>query len=62
LSELQTLLADAKVEAKTLMQKTESVRALRQKARDELKLAQEDLLLLLTPDQEAALVSLGYLD
>jgi hypothetical protein len=43
-------------------EKVAAVRKARAKAEADLKTAQQELLELLTSDQEAVLVSLGYLD
>jgi septal ring factor EnvC (AmiA/AmiB activator) len=62
MADLQTALADAKTTPDQIKEKVAAVRAARQKARAELEAAQKDLLELLTSDQEAVLVSLGFLD
>jgi Spy/CpxP family protein refolding chaperone len=62
LNELQTAIDDSKTTPVQLNEKVAAVRAARKKAREKLDLAQKDLLLLLTPEQEAVLVRLGYLD
>lgn len=62
LMELQTALTDPNSTCDQLREKTAAVRAARQKASAELTAARKDLLELLTLDQEATLVSLGYLD
>jgi hypothetical protein len=62
MADLQTALADKKSTPETLEEKIGAVRLARQKAKDKLDLARKDLLELLTLDQEAVLVSLGYLD
>ncbi len=62
LSELRTALADPNATSEQLKDKLGAVRSARQKAEAELAAARKDLLELLTPDQEAILVSLNYLD
>ena len=62
LMDLRTACADPNMTIEQLKEKTASVREARQKAKAELAAARKDLLELLTLDQEAALVSLGYLD
>ena len=62
LADLQTVLADAKVSPEQLKEKMAAVRLARQKAREKVEAARKDLLELLTLDQEAVLVSLGYID
>ena len=59
---LRTALADPKTTAQELQEKVAEVRAARQRARRDLAAAEKDLLELLTVDQEATLVSLGYID
>jgi hypothetical protein len=62
LTDLRTAAADAKTTPEQLREKIEAVRAARQKARGELETAKKELLELLTPDQEAMLIGLGYLE
>jgi hypothetical protein len=62
MADLQTALADAKISPEQLQQKVAAVRLARQKARAKFEAAQKDLLELLAPDQEAVLVSLGYIE
>ena len=62
LVELRTALADPNTTSEQLKEKISAVRDARQKAKAELAAARKDLLGLLTPDQEAVLVSLDYLD
>ncbi len=62
LVELQTTLADPNTTVGQIKEKLATVREAHQKAQAELIAARKDLLELLTLDQEAALVSLGYLD
>jgi outer membrane murein-binding lipoprotein Lpp len=62
LVELRTALADPNATSEQFKEKTAAVRSARQKAKTELAAARKDLLQLLTLDQEAMLVSLGYLD
>jgi len=61
-AELQAVLSDPKATDEQVAQKLAALRALRAKTQAALLDAQKELLELLTPDQEAALVSLGYLD
>jgi hypothetical protein len=61
-SDLQGALADPKTTADEIQDKVAALRNARQKAKADLDAAQKDLLELLTADQEAILVSLGYLD
>lgn len=62
LRELQTTLADPNATTEQCKEKITAVRSARQKAKADLAAARKDLLQLLTLDQEAMLVSLGYLD
>jgi hypothetical protein len=62
LNELQAAIDDPKTTPTQLSEKVGAVRASRKKARERLAAAQKELLLLLTPEQEAVLVRLGYLD
>lgn len=62
LSELETSAGDAKSTPEGLREKIAAVRSARAKAQGELRAAQEELLQLVTPTQEAVLISLGYLD
>jgi hypothetical protein len=62
LTELQTAAADAKLSPTELREKIGAVREARSKARNELRTAQQELLLLVTPTQEATLIGLGYLE
>lgn len=62
LVELRTALADPNSTSGQLKEKLGAVRSAREKAKTELAAARKDLLELLTPDQEAILVSLNYLD
>jgi outer membrane protein TolC len=62
MTELQTAAADPKTTPEQLKAKIAAVRAARQKAQAELEAAEKDLLQLLTADQEAMLIGLGYLD
>lgn len=62
LAELKTTLADPTSTPEQLKTKLAAVRGARQKAAADLATAQQNLLRLLTADQEATLVSLGYLD
>jgi Spy/CpxP family protein refolding chaperone len=61
-AELKTLLNDPKHSAAEVKEKVAAVRKARQKARGDVEAAQKDLLLMLTADQEAMLVSLGYIE
>lgn len=62
LNELQAAIDDPKTSSDQLNEKVTAVRAARKKAREKLEAAQKELFLLITPDQEAVLVRLGYLD
>jgi hypothetical protein len=62
LDELKTTLADSTSSPEQIKTKLAAVRSARAKAAADLAAAQKSLLLLLTPAQEAVLVSLGYLD
>ncbi|HEX5273442.1 MAG TPA: hypothetical protein VFW33_23255 [Gemmataceae bacterium] len=61
-ADLKTTLADPKHTADEVKEKVAAVRKARQKVRTDLEAAQKDLLKLLAPEQEATLVSLGYID
>ena len=62
MTDLKTAAADPKTPPDELKKKVAAVRIARQKARDKLETAKKGLLELLSPDQEAVLVGLGYLD
>ena len=62
LSELTTALADSTSTPEQIKAKVDAVRTARQKAVSDLAAAQKSLLPLLTADQEATLVGLGYID
>ena len=55
-------MADANHTPEQLKERVSAVRSARQKARAELEAAQDDLRQLLTSDQEALPIALGYLD
>jgi hypothetical protein len=61
-ADLQAALADPETSDDSVRERLAVLREARQKARVELAAATKDLLELLTIDQEAMLVSLGYLD
>lgn len=61
-AELRTLLADPKHSRDDVQQLVAAVRSARDKSRVELTAAQRELRQLLTDDQQAVAVSLGYLD
>jgi Spy/CpxP family protein refolding chaperone len=61
-ADLKTVLDDPKHTPAEVREKVAAVRKARQKARGDLDAAQKDLLEMLTAEQEAVLVSLGYLD
>ncbi len=60
--DLRAAIDDPKTTPEEIQAKVKAVREARQKARAELDAAAKDLLELITPAQEAILVSLGYLD
>jgi Spy/CpxP family protein refolding chaperone len=62
IADLRASVTDAKSTPAQLQEKIAAVRKARQQAQADLAAAQKQLLELLTPDQEAVLVSLGYLD
>jgi hypothetical protein len=62
LTELKTALADTTSTPEQIKARVAVVRHARQRAATDLAEAQQALLPLLTPDQEATLVSLGYVD
>ncbi|MGD0091661.1 MAG: hypothetical protein ABSE73_17225 [Planctomycetota bacterium] len=62
LTALRAALAEPKTTPQELQEKVAEVRAARQRARRDLANAENDLLELLTVDQEATLVSLGYIE
>jgi Spy/CpxP family protein refolding chaperone len=61
-AELKTTLNDPKHTTEDVAEKVAAVRKARQKARDDLDKAQKELVKMLTADQQAVLVSLGYLE
>lgn len=61
-AELKTMLDDPKQTKAEVEEKIAGVRKARQKAQADLDAVQRDLRLLLTPSQDAILVSAGYLD
>jgi Spy/CpxP family protein refolding chaperone len=62
MNELQAAIDDPKTTPSQLNEKVTAVRAARKKAREKLAATQKELLMLITADQEAVLVRLGYLD
>ena len=62
LADLRTTLADAKSTPELIQEKIATLREARQRARQDLAAARDDLLKLVTPEQEIILVSLGYLE
>lgn len=62
LMELRTVVSDPNVAPEQINDKVSAVRAARDKAKAELAAARKDLRELLTADQEAVLIVLGYLD
>jgi hypothetical protein len=62
LAALRTALADPKITPQALQEKVADVRAVRHRAQRDWANAQKDLLAMLTADQEAMLVSLGYIE
>jgi predicted RNA polymerase sigma factor len=62
MTDLQKALSNAKISPKQLKAKVAAIRAARQKAKIKLEAARKELLELLSPEQEAVLVSLGYLE
>jgi hypothetical protein len=62
LTELNAVMSDPNVTGEQIREKITAVRTTRKKAETELAVAEKDLLQLLTRDQEAVLVILGYLD
>jgi hypothetical protein len=62
MSELQQATSDASTTPRQLRVKVAAVRAARQKAKAKLEAARKELLDLISPEQEAVLVSLGYLE
>lgn len=62
IAELQAVLADPKSTPEQIKIKVEAVREAKDKVAKELAAAREELRLLVTPDQEAILVSQGYLE
>ncbi len=62
MADLQTALADSKTKPEQLKEKVAAVRVARRRAKEKLETARKDLIDLLTPEQEAVLISLGYLD
>ena len=61
-ADLKTVLDDPKHSSADVQEKIDAVRRARQKARADLEAAQKDLRQMLTAEQEAVLISLGYLD
>jgi hypothetical protein len=62
LTDLKTALAEPTTTPEQVKTKLAAVRTARQKAATDLETAQKDVRRLLTADQEATLVSLGYID
>jgi hypothetical protein len=62
MANLRTAAANPKTSADELKNKVAAVRTARQKAKAKLETAKKELLELLSPDQEAVLVGLGYVD
>jgi Spy/CpxP family protein refolding chaperone len=61
-AELKTVLDDPKHTKAEVDEKITAVRKAREQARAELEEARRDLMLMLTPTQQAVMVSLGYLE
>jgi hypothetical protein len=61
-ADLRAALDDPRAAPDSIREKVAALRQARQKARAALDAASKDLVELLTPDQEAVLVSMGYLD
>src|SRR5205814_1671569 len=61
-AELKAVIDDKKHSKAEVEEKVVVVRKARQKAQADLESAQKDLLLLLTKEQEAVLVSLGFVE
>jgi Spy/CpxP family protein refolding chaperone len=61
-SELKTVLDDPKHTKAEVDEKITAVRKARERARADLEAAQRDLVRVLTPSQQAVMVSLGYLE
>jgi hypothetical protein len=62
MGELRSAAYDSRTPAEQLRAKVDAVRAARKRALADLEAARKDLVELLTPQQEAILVGLGYLD
>ncbi len=62
LADLRTAAADRALSDAKLKRQLDIYRVARERARHELELARQDLRRLLTPDQEALLVLLGYFE
>ncbi|MGC4033775.1 MAG: hypothetical protein QM754_18990 [Tepidisphaeraceae bacterium] len=62
MNDLKTAATEGNATADDLKAKIEAVRAERKKARDALATAVEELKALITPEQEAVLIGLGYLE
>jgi hypothetical protein len=62
MADLQTALADTKTKPAQLEEKVAAVRLARSKAKEKFEAARKDLFELLTPEQEAVLIALGYLE
>lgn len=62
LTELQTMLSDKSTTEEQIKEKLETIRATRKAVSLDLRAAEEDVSQLLSADQIAVLVTLGYLD
>jgi hypothetical protein len=62
MSDLQKALTDEKITPAQIKAKIAAIRTARQKAKVKLAAARKDLLEMLSPEQEAVLISLGYLE
>jgi hypothetical protein len=62
IAELKTAVADSKTTKEQLNELMGIVRTAREKAKKEMAGAEGELRLILTPDQEAVLIGMGYMD
>jgi hypothetical protein len=62
IADLRTALANEKSTPEQLKELVTQVRAARDRTKKDLESAQKELLLVITPDQEAVLAGQGYID
>jgi hypothetical protein len=62
IAELRNAVADSKTTPQQIQEKVSAVRTARQKAQGDLAAAQSEVRQIITPQQDAILIGLGYLE